>query len=112
MAMADPPPAAAERPAASPGSVVGLVGLGNMGLPMARRLARAGYRVQGYDLSPLAADGLRDEQDAVVVGSVAEVAREAAVVILMLPGSPSVEAVLLEQGLLAALSPQTVLVDM
>jgi 3-hydroxyisobutyrate dehydrogenase len=113
--MADPRPAAAERPAASPGSpgsVVGLVGLGNMGLPMAKRLARAGYRVQGYDLSPLAADGLRDEPGAVVVGSVAEVAREAAVVILMLPGSPSVEAVLLEQGLLAALSPQTVLVDM
>jgi 3-hydroxyisobutyrate dehydrogenase len=97
---------------ASPGSVVGFVGLGNMGLPMAKRLARAGYRVQGYDLSALAGDGLRDEPGAAVVGSAAEVAREAAVAILMLPGSPSVEAVLLEQGLLAALSPRTLLVDM
>jgi 3-hydroxyisobutyrate dehydrogenase len=118
MAMADARPAAGQRPAAGerpvalPGSVVGFVGLGNMGLPMAKRLARAGYRVQGYDLSPLAADGLRDEPGAAVVGSAAEVAREAGVVILMLPGSPSVEAVLLEQGLLAALSPRTLLVDM
>src|SRR5580698_6804213 len=124
MAMADPRPAgderpaagerppAGERPVASPGSVVGFVGLGNMGLPMAKRLARAGYRVQGYDLSALAGDGLRDEPGAAVVGSAAEVARGAGVVILMLPGSPSVEAVLLEQGLLAALSPRTLLVDM
>jgi len=47
-----------------------------------------------------------------VVGSVAEVAREAAVVILMLPGSLEVEAVLLEQRLLTALSARTLLVDM
>jgi 3-hydroxyisobutyrate dehydrogenase len=83
-----------------------------MGLPMARRLARAGHRVQGYDLSPVAADRLRDEPGAVVVGSAAEAARGADVVILMFPGSPTVEAVLLEQGPLAAISPRTLLVDM
>ncbi len=30
---------------------VGFVGLGNMGLPMATNLVRAGFTVQGFDLS-------------------------------------------------------------
>ncbi|MEI6161305.1 MAG: NAD(P)-binding domain-containing protein, partial [Roseococcus sp.] len=30
---------------------IGFVGLGNMGLPMARNLAKAGHEVRGYDLS-------------------------------------------------------------
>jgi 3-hydroxyisobutyrate dehydrogenase-like beta-hydroxyacid dehydrogenase len=33
------------------GATVGFVGLGKMGTPMATRLAGAGYRVQGYDVS-------------------------------------------------------------
>jgi len=32
-------------------AVVGFVGLGAMGLPMATRLIKAGYLVQGFDLS-------------------------------------------------------------
>ena len=31
--------------------VVGFVGLGNMGIPMSRRLAGAGYHVRGFDTS-------------------------------------------------------------
>src|SRR5919202_619309 len=34
-----------------PGSRIAVVGLGNMGLPMARRLAEAGYEVVGSDVS-------------------------------------------------------------
>jgi UDP-N-acetyl-D-mannosaminuronate dehydrogenase len=30
---------------------VGFVGLGNMGIPMARRLVAAGYHVRGFDTS-------------------------------------------------------------
>jgi len=33
---------------------VGFIGLGAMGLPMARNLLRGGHAVQGYDLSPAA----------------------------------------------------------
>lgn len=33
---------------------IGFIGLGNMGLPMAANLAKAGYRVQAFDLSPKA----------------------------------------------------------
>jgi NAD binding domain of 6-phosphogluconate dehydrogenase len=33
------------------GMVVGFVGLGNMGIPMTRRLVAAGYHVRGFDTS-------------------------------------------------------------
>ncbi len=40
-----------------PGAVVGFIGLGKMGAPMATRLAGAGYQVQGYDVGDLASRG-------------------------------------------------------
>ncbi len=33
---------------------IGFVGLGNMGMPMARNLQRAGHAVTGFDISPAA----------------------------------------------------------
>ena len=39
-------------------TIVGFVGLGNMGLPMARRLAAAGYHVRGFDTSARAVANL------------------------------------------------------
>ncbi len=36
----------------SPGDGVAVIGLGKMGLPMARNLSAAGFRVVGFDLSP------------------------------------------------------------
>ncbi len=38
--------------------VFGVVGLGYVGLPLAVELARAGYRVLGYDVNPRVVDGL------------------------------------------------------
>ena len=38
--------------------VFGIVGLGYVGLPLAVELARAGYRVLGYDVNPRVVDGL------------------------------------------------------
>ena len=37
---------------------IALIGLGNMGSPMAARLIGAGYRVTGFDLDPAARDRL------------------------------------------------------
>jgi 3-hydroxyisobutyrate dehydrogenase len=93
--------------AARPGSVIGFVGLGNMGLPMAERLAAAGHTVRGYDI-----DGAARERFPGAVGSMAEAAASAAAVILMLPDSAVVRSVLLDDGLLGCLTPGTVLVDM
>ncbi|MEV0385701.1 NAD(P)-dependent oxidoreductase [Nonomuraea sp. NPDC050643] len=92
------------------GAVIGFVGLGNMGGPMAARLAAAGYRVQAYDSSEPAR---RTAPGGVTVtGSAAGTGACAGAVVLMLPGSDVVEAVLREGGLLDALAPGATVVDM
>ena len=37
---------------------IGFIGLGNMGLPMARNLLKAGHAVRGYDVSRAQVDAL------------------------------------------------------
>jgi 3-hydroxyisobutyrate dehydrogenase len=87
---------------------VGFVGLGRMGAPMVRRLAAAGVDVRGYDTAP------RPELagDVTLVEKAALVAEGVPVVVLMLPDSDVVDAVVHGEGLLDALAPGTVLVDM
>ncbi len=77
---------------------IGFIGLGIMGSPMAANLIKAGFPVTGYDhhrsnLDKLAAAGGK------AVGSEADAAADADVVVTMLPDSPQVaEAVLGEGG--------------
>lgn len=91
---------------------VAFIGLGNMGSPMSRRLLDAGYHVAGYDLSEvartqLAADG------GTVASSAAAAIDGANTVILMLPSSDVVEAVLSDANLLQALAVNSpLIVDM
>ena len=78
-------------------AVIGFIGLGNMGAPMAANLVKAGHRVTGYDISAsalqaLASAGVR------AAGSAAEAARGADVVITMLPAGEHVRDVWLHQG--------------
>lgn len=61
---------------------VGVVGLGRMGLPMARHLARAGFSVVGFDLDPERRDALAQVGGSPAT-SVADVARESDAVLLM-----------------------------
>lgn len=72
--------------------VVAFVGLGIMGRPMAAHLVRAGYRVVGHSLEGVAKElldlGVEERTSAM------DAAREAELVILMLPDTPDVEAVL------------------
>ncbi|MGO0575423.1 3-hydroxyisobutyrate dehydrogenase [Ornithinimicrobium panacihumi] len=63
---------------------VAFIGLGNMGGPMAANLVKAGYEVTGFDPMPEAQDKAR-EAGVTVAGSPAEAAKEAEVVITMLP---------------------------
>jgi 3-hydroxyisobutyrate dehydrogenase len=76
---------------------IGFVGLGNMGGPMARNLAKAGHEVRGYDLSPAA-------MDAAAAGGVQraqsgpDAARGAEFVITMLPAGKHVRAAWEELG--------------
>jgi 3-hydroxyisobutyrate dehydrogenase len=87
--------------AVAPGATIGFVGLGNMGEPMVRRLAAAGCRVRGYDVAAPARDRLAGTPGVTITGRVSEVAQGADAVILMLPDSDAVEAVLLGDGSLA-----------
>jgi 3-hydroxyisobutyrate dehydrogenase len=90
---------------------VGFVGLGNLGAPMAGRLIAAGHRVRGYDADPAAVERFA-AAGGTAAANAAEVAEGAAVVVLMLPGSPAVRTVLFDDGLLDRTAPGTLLVDM
>jgi len=98
--------------------VVGFVGLGNMGIPMSRRLVAAGYQVRGFDTSAAAIRDFAGIADSEAGGGVIAVAELASVgdgadaVILMLPDSDVVEHVLLSAGLLAALPAGSTVIDM
>ena len=96
----------------SDGGVLGFIGLGVMGEPMCRNLARkSGRPVVAHDVRPeplaaLAADGVRP------AGSAAEVARAADIVFLSLPGEKEVRAVCLgASGLAGHLRAGATLVD-
>jgi len=91
---------------------VGFVGLGNMGEPMVRRLAAAGYDVRAYDVAEQAQARLSGTTGVTLTKSPAEVADGADAVILMLPGSDVVEQVLLADGLLDRVRPPTLVADM
>ncbi|GGG47472.1 2-hydroxy-3-oxopropionate reductase [Kocuria dechangensis] len=94
-----------------PHLTIGMIGLGNMGLPMSARLLQAGHRVLGFDLSPenLSAFSARGGTPAESVGGVTE---DIDLLILMLPSSDIVENVLLEQGVAARMPEGAVVVDM
>lgn len=90
---------------------IGFIGLGNMGLPMAINLLKAGHEVTGFDLVQAQIDAF-----AAAGGKVAKSANATAdaadVVISMLPASRHVEGLYLgANGLLANANPKTLLID-
>lgn len=92
-------------------STIGFLGLGNMGRPMAANLVKAGHKVLGFDLSDAArqasaVDGIT------IVGSGAEAAKDAEIVITMLPaGRHVVDAYSGSMNLLGAAKPGTLFID-
>ncbi len=92
--------------------VIGFIGLGVMGKPMARRLVEAGYEVVVHSRSRGPVDEL-SALGARPAGSTEEAAAQADIVVTMLPDTPDVEsAVLGEQGVLASARPGTLVIDM
>ena len=72
-------------------TTIGFIGLGNMGLPMAKDLLGAGYAVTGIDLSGDAVSTASSGGTA--VSTAAEAAAAADIVVTMLPAGPRVQAV-------------------
>jgi 2-hydroxy-3-oxopropionate reductase len=92
--------------------VIGFVGLGVMGKPMAARLVAAGYKVLVYNRSRPAVDEL-ESQGAIPAGSLTDVAEQSGVVITMLPDTPDVEQVVLgSNGVLDAAASGSLIIDM
>lgn len=76
---------------------IGIIGLGNMGGPMAANLVKAGHHVTGFDLSDTALQALEAAGGARADGVPAAVAG-AEVVLTMLPAGQHVRTVLAEPG--------------
>lgn len=87
------------------GTTIAFVGLGRMGTPLSGRLRAAGYDVRGYDSAARA----RQEYS---VDTLAEATAGAAALILMLPDSAAVHAVVTEKGVLGSLPQGAVVIDM
>ncbi|MFJ6653471.1 NAD(P)-dependent oxidoreductase [Microbacterium sp. NPDC091313] len=95
----------------APVASLALVGLGNMGVPMARRWIEAGVSVQGFDPDPQAANRLADA-GGTPCASAAEAASAASAIVLMLPNSVIVDAVIDELLAQDALQTGDLVIDM
>jgi putative dehydrogenase len=92
-------------------ATVGVVGLGNMGLPMAEHLLAAGFGVRGYDVRPAATDALA-RAGGVPTASAAETAGGAQVIITSLPSVGALQEVVSgEHGLLGAATEGMILIE-
>ena len=92
-------------------TTIAFIGLGHMGLPMARNLLKAGFPLKVFDLVQTAVDELESE-GALPATSAAEAAQDAQVVVSMLPASRHVEGLYLgDSGLLSGLKPGTLVLE-
>src|SRR5262245_12992660 len=90
---------------------IGFIGLGNMGLPMAQNLLKAGHTVTGFDVAKPALETLAGA-NGVPAGSVRAACRDAEVVITMLPAGAHVRAVYGgDDGVIANASEGALLID-
>lgn len=91
---------------------VGFIGLGIMGKPMAKNMIKAGYDLIVFDrnkssMEDVAAAGAKAAESA------RELAADSDVIITMLPNSPHVKSVVLEEGgVIETAKPGTILIDM
>ena len=91
---------------------IGFVGLGMMGLPMARNLVEDGYSVNVFDLNEATVNAAKDF-GATSSDSAADTATLSDIVITMVPDSEHVEAVIAgDDGILEGLKPGSVVIDM
>ncbi|MHA1164947.1 MAG: NAD(P)-dependent oxidoreductase [Alphaproteobacteria bacterium] len=93
---------------------VGFAGIGNMGAPMVRNLAKANIPVLAYDLNAAALESVTGESNLVTAASgLAEVGAACSIVITMLPTGANVrDAVLGEGGIASKMKPGGIILDM
>jgi 3-hydroxyisobutyrate dehydrogenase len=90
---------------------IGFIGLGNMGLPIAQNLIKAGHQVEGVDVNAAAVEKLKSA-GGVGVETAKNAAARADVVITMLPAGAQVREVYLgSSGIIANANDGTLLID-
>lgn len=90
---------------------VGFIGLGNMGMPMAKNLASAGFQVKGFDLNEKVLEQCQ-ENGVTAAGSLKEVSQDVDFIITSLPKTEHVESVLMaDDGVFANASEGTTICD-
>jgi len=100
-----------EASACGPGTSVGVVGVGTMGLPVVANLVAAGYSVAGFRRSAMPPEFLT--LGGTAVASPAELAAQCQAVLVILPGPDALlEVVLGDEGLLAGTHSELVVVEM
>ncbi|GAA3839756.1 2-hydroxy-3-oxopropionate reductase [Brevibacterium ammoniilyticum] len=90
---------------------IAFIGLGIMGLPMAKNLVDAGFTVRGFNRTPAKAEELA-AAGGQAARTIAEAVDGADVIVTMVPDSPDVEAVLTgDDGILSAAQPGATWID-
>ena len=90
---------------------IGFIGLGRMGKSMAANLVKKGFALKVHDLNQTAVNDLTAM--GAEAASVADIARDCAIVVTMLPSSVEVEQLTLAaDGIFANARPGTILMDM
>jgi 3-hydroxyisobutyrate dehydrogenase len=90
---------------------IGYVGVGLMGLPMAKRLLSLGYKLRAYDIAPQQIEKTR-AAGAAAASSSADAAKGADLVLLNLPTPDAVEEVAFgKNGIASVLRPPQLLID-
>ena len=90
---------------------VAFIGLGAMGMPMARRLVENQFRVQGFDLNPKALE-VHAAQGGIACASAAEAAKGAEALVLMVVNAAQARAALVTSGALDALDKDALVILM
>lgn len=91
---------------------IGFIGLGNMGLPMARNLLDGGNELSVFDMNKEAVKKL-ELLGATSCGNPSEVGAKSDIIFLSLPNATIIESVVLgDEGLLGSLSKGNVIIDM
>lgn len=91
---------------------IGFIGIGQMGRPMVERLAGAGFAVLVHDRRTEALAPLAEVAGVSIAASAQALAQACGMVILMLPDSSIVDALLWRDGLAAQLASGSLLIDM
>src|SRR5687767_10621410 len=92
-------------------TTVGFIGLGSMGLPMAKNLAARGFSVRGFDVRREAIKALA-QAGGTPASSTAKASAGADVLVLMVVNAAQAEAILFADGALAAMPDNGVVVLM